>query len=130
MVLIVLVTLVKRIAPSSGTHPATNVVCQSDNVNLVRGSFLNFLARERVVISWGTEGVGTDAGQAYSFAEPFPCRSDMRGNNKFGLASLVNLDKLPATGALLITLPPKIRRGSSSLCRVLARLEGSTAVPQ
>ncbi len=82
-----------------------------------------FLARERDVIGWGTEAVGTDAGQAYAFKHPFPCHSNMHGNNKFGLASLVNLDKLPPTGAVLVTPPLKIRRGSGSPCRVLALIE-------
>jgi len=79
-----------------------------------------FLAREREVIGWGSEGVGTDAGQAFSFDPPFPCHSIMHGNNRFGLASLTNLDKLPAKGALLITPPLKIVHGSGSPCRVLA----------
>ena len=51
----------------------------------------------------------------------------MHGNNKFGLASLVNLDELPATGALLISRRLKIRRGSGSPCRVLALVEASSA---
>ncbi len=79
-----------------------------------------FLARERNVIGWGSEGVGTDAGQAYRFDPPFPCHSIMHGSNKFGLASLANLDQLPATGAILITPPLKIVNGSGSPCRVLA----------
>ncbi len=79
-----------------------------------------FLAKERNVIGWGSEGVGTDAGQAYRFEPAFPCHSIMHGNNKFGLASLANLDQLPPTGALLITPPLKIVRGSGSPCRVLA----------
>jgi len=79
-----------------------------------------FLARERDVIGWGSEGVGTDAGQAFKFNPPFPCHSIMHGNNKFGLASLTNLDQLPPKGALLITPPLKIVRGSGSPCRVLA----------
>ena len=41
----------------------------------------------------------------------------MHGNNRYGLASLVNLDQLPPTGAILITPPLKIRRGSGSPCR-------------
>jgi kynurenine formamidase len=44
----------------------------------------------------------------------------MHGGNKFGLASLCNLDQLPATGALLITAPLKIEKGSGSPLRVLA----------
>ncbi len=79
-----------------------------------------FLARERDVIGWGGEGVGTDAGQAFSFNPPFPCHSIMHGSNKFGLASLTNLDQLPPKGAILITPPLKIVNGSGSPCRVLA----------
>ncbi len=79
-----------------------------------------FLAKERNVIGWGSEGVGTDAGQAFRFEPPFPCHSIMHGNNKFGLASLTNLDKLPPTGTILITPPLKIVNGSGSPCRVLA----------
>jgi kynurenine formamidase len=79
-----------------------------------------FLAKERDIIGWGSEGVGTDAGQAFRFDPPFPCHSIMHGSNKFGLASLTNLDQLPSKGALLITPPLKIVRGSGSPCRVLA----------
>ncbi len=83
-----------------------------------------FLAKERDVIGWGSEGVGTDAGQAFRFEPPFPCHSIMHGSNKFGLASLMNLDKLPPTGAILITPPLKIVNGSGSPCRVLALIQG------
>ncbi|HLJ51173.1 MAG TPA: cyclase family protein [Bryobacteraceae bacterium] len=79
-----------------------------------------FLAKERDVIGWGAEGVGTDAGQAFRFDPPFPCHSLMHGSNKFGLASLTNLDQLPPKGAILITPPLKIVNGSGSPCRVLA----------
>jgi kynurenine formamidase len=79
-----------------------------------------FLASERDVIGWGSEGVGTDAGQAYRFEPPFPCHSGMHGSNKFGLASLANLDQLPPKGAILVTPPLKIVNGSGSPCRVLA----------
>jgi kynurenine formamidase len=79
-----------------------------------------FLAKERDVIGWGSEGVGTDAGQAFRFDPPFPCHSIMHGSNKFGLASLTNLDRLPAKGAVLVTPPLKIVNGSGSPCRVLA----------
>ena len=44
----------------------------------------------------------------------------MHGANKFGLASLCNLDQLPPTGAVLITAPLKIENGSGSPLRVLA----------
>ena len=79
-----------------------------------------FLAKERDVIGWGSEGVGTDAGQAFRFDPPFPCHTIMHGSNKFGLASLTNLDQLPPKGAILVTPPLKIVNGSGSPCRVLA----------
>jgi kynurenine formamidase len=85
-----------------------------------RADLVPFLAKERNVIGWGSEGVGTDAGQAFRSEPPFPCHSIMHGSNKFGLASLTNLDQLPPKGALLITPPLKIVNGSGSPCRVLA----------
>lgn len=81
---------------------------------------VTFLVRERDVIGFGTECVGTDAGQAFGFDPPFPCHAGMHGANKFGLASLANLDRLPPRGALLITAPLKIVGGTGSPCRVLA----------
>jgi len=83
-----------------------------------------FLARERDILGWGSEGVGTDAGQAFRFEPPFPCHSGMHGSNKFGLASLANLDQLPPKGSILITPPLKIVNGSGSPCRVLALVTG------
>lgn len=79
-----------------------------------------FLAKERDVIGWGVETVGTDAGQAFRFDPPFPCHNGMHGNNRFGLASLTNLDQMPPKGAVLVVPPLKIAGGSGSPCRVLA----------
>ncbi len=79
-----------------------------------------FLARERDILGVGVETVGTDAGQAHSFDPMFPCHTIMHGSNKFGLASLTNLDQLPPTGAVVIAPPLKIVNGSGSPLRVLA----------
>ena len=81
---------------------------------------VTFLVKERDVIGFGTECVGTDAGQAFRFKPPFPCHTFMHGANKFGLASLTNLEKLPPKGAILITAPLKIAGGTGSPLRVLA----------
>ncbi|HEX5326950.1 MAG TPA: cyclase family protein [Acetobacteraceae bacterium] len=81
---------------------------------------VHFLVRRRDVIGFGTETVGTDAGQAACFDPPFPCHAGMHGANKFGLASLANLHRLPPKGAILITAPLKIVGGTGSPCRVLA----------
>ncbi len=82
-----------------------------------------FLVEERDIAGWGSEGVGTDAGQAFTFSPLFPCHAGMHGANRFGLASLTNLDLLPAKGAVIITPPLKIVNGSGSPCRVLALVE-------
>jgi kynurenine formamidase len=81
---------------------------------------VKFLVERRDVIGFGTECVGTDAGQAFTFDPPFPCHTFMHGANRFGLASLANLDRLPPKGALLITAPLKIAGGTGSPCRALA----------
>jgi kynurenine formamidase len=85
---------------------------------------VRFLVEQRDVNGFGVEAVGTDHGQAYAFEPPFPAHSLMHGAGKFGLASLCNLDQLPPTGALLITAPLKIERGSGSPLRVLALVPG------
>ncbi|MEP7242785.1 MAG: cyclase family protein [Gammaproteobacteria bacterium] len=79
-----------------------------------------FLAKERDILGVGVETVGTDAGQAGTFDPMFPCHTIMHGSNKFGLASLTNLDKLPPTGAVVFAPPLKIVNGSGSPLRVLA----------
>jgi kynurenine formamidase len=86
-----------------------------------------FLAKERDVIGFGNETVGTDAGQSFAFEPPFPCHSGMHGANKFGLASLTNLDQLPPTGAVVIAAPLKIINGSGSPCRVIALVPTANA---
>ncbi len=82
------------------------------------------LARDRDVLGVGVETVGTDAGQAGTFDPPFPNHSTMHGAGKFGLASLRNLDQLPAAGAIVIAAPLKIVNGSGSPLRVLAIVAG------
>ena len=81
------------------------------------------LAHDRDVLGVGVETIGTDAGQAGTFDPPFPNHAIMHGAGKFGLASLCNLDRLPATGAVLIAAPLKIVNGSGSPLRVLALIE-------
>ena len=78
------------------------------------------LAHDRDVLGVGVETIGTDAGQAGTFDPPFPNHTIMHGAGKFGLASLCNLDQLPATGAVVIAAPLKIVRGSGSPLRVIA----------
>jgi len=81
---------------------------------------IKFLIEQRDIEGFGVETVGTDAGQAGGFAVPFPCHTLMHGANKFGLASLANLDRLPPTGAIIVAAPLKLKDGSGSPLRVLA----------
>ena len=79
-----------------------------------------FLAKERDILGVGVETIGTDAGQAGGFTPPFPNHTIMHGAGKFGLASLCNLDRLPATGSVVIAAPLKLVNGSGSPLRVVA----------
>ncbi len=71
----------------------------------------------------GVETIGTDAGAAHSFDPPFPCHSFLLGADKYGLAQLQNLDKLPPTGSVIVASPLKILGGSGSPVRVLGMVE-------
>lgn len=75
---------------------------------------------ERGAIGWGTQCIGTDAGQAFSMEPPFPAHNLVHKANKYGLASLCNLDQLPPKGAILIAAPLKIVNGTGSPMRALA----------
>jgi isatin hydrolase len=78
------------------------------------------LATDRDVLGVGVETIGTDAGQAARFDPPFPNHNIMHGRGKLGLASLCHLDRLPATGAILIAAPLKLVNGSGSPVRAIA----------
>jgi kynurenine formamidase len=81
---------------------------------------IRLLVNERDVLGAGVETVGTDAGQAFAFEPAFPCHHLMHGAGKLGLASLCNLDQLPATGAIVVAAPLKLVNGSGSPVRVIA----------
>jgi kynurenine formamidase len=76
------------------------------------------LARD--IRGFGTETVGTDAGQGAHYVPPYPAHHLLHGAGKFGLQCLRNLHLLPPTGALLIAPPLKIKGGTGSPLRVLA----------
>ncbi len=79
-----------------------------------------FLATQRDILGVGVETVGTDAGAAGGFNPPFPNHTFMHGAGKFGITSLINLELLPPTGAIVIAAPLKIVNGSGSPLRVIA----------
>jgi kynurenine formamidase len=84
---------------------------------------VRWLVEERDVLGFGTETIGTDAGQAHKFTPPYPAHFYMHGKGRFGLQCLTNLDQLPPTGALIVSPPLKIKGGSGSPLRVLALVQ-------
>jgi len=75
---------------------------------------------ERGAIGLGVETIGTDAGQAHLLEPAYPAHTLLHGAGRYGLQCLENLDQLPATGAVVVCPPLKIRDGSGSPLRVLA----------
>jgi len=81
---------------------------------------IRFLIDERNIRGFGTETVGTDAGQGSHYTPPYPAHYFLHGAGKYGLQCLANLDQLPPTGAVLMAAPLKIKNGTGSPLRVLA----------
>ena len=79
-----------------------------------------WLAGARGISGFGVETVGIDAGAAGGFDPPFPVHSLLLGAGRLGLTQLANLDRLPATGALLVVAPLPLVGGTGSPSRVYA----------
>lgn len=75
---------------------------------------------DKGIVGWGSQCIGTDAGSAGGMTPPFPAHNLLHANDRFGLASLANLSKLPPKGAVLIVAPLKIKNGTGSPIRALA----------
>ncbi len=90
---------------------------------------VRFLVEQRNIRGFGTETVGTDAGQGAHYTPPYPAHFILHGAGKYGLQCLRNLNQLPPTGAVLVCAPLKIKQGTGSPLRVLALVagEGATA---
>ncbi|OED36955.1 cyclase [Chromatiales bacterium (ex Bugula neritina AB1)] len=87
---------------------------------------IRLLIDQRNIRGFGTETVGTDAGQGAHYTPPYPAHFYLHGAGKFGLQCLANLDQLPPTGAILIAPPLKIKDGTGSPLRVLALVPAAT----
>jgi kynurenine formamidase len=85
---------------------------------------VRFLVEERDAHGFGTETIGTDAGQAHLLDPQYPAHTLFHGAGRYGLQCLANLDQLPPTGAVIFAAPLKIKNGSGSPLRVLALIEG------
>lgn len=85
---------------------------------------IRLLVEDRNIRGFGTETVGTDAGQGMHYTPPYPAHFTLHGAGRYGLQCLCNLDQLPPTGAFLLAAPLKIKNGTGSPLRVLAMVEG------
>jgi kynurenine formamidase len=85
---------------------------------------MRWLVHDRGILGFGTETIGTDAGQGGDFTPPYPAHHYLHGAGRYGLQCLTNLHLLPPTGAVLIAAPLKVHEGSGSPLRVLALIPG------
>ena len=88
---------------------------------------VRFLIDERDVVGFGSESIGTDAGQGAHLKPPYPCHYYMHGSGRYGLQCLTHLDRLPPVGTFIFCPPLKIENGSGSPLRVLALVEDDPA---
>jgi kynurenine formamidase len=77
-----------------------------------------FLTQEREI-----RGIAIDTPSIdYGKSQDFPVHRIICGADKLGLENIANLDKLPATGAVLCVIPMPIRGGTGAPARVFAIL--------
>ena len=88
---------------------------------------IRLLVEERGIRGFGTETVGTDAGQGMHYTPPYPAHFILHGAGRYGLQCLANLDRLPPVGAVLVATPLKIKGGTGSPLRVIALVPGKEA---
>jgi kynurenine formamidase len=88
---------------------------------------IRLLVDERGIRGFGTETVGTDAGQGMHYTPPYPAHFILHGAGRYGLQCLNNLDRLPPTGAVIVATPLKIKKGTGSPLRVIALVPGKAA---
>ncbi|MBI2743200.1 MAG: cyclase family protein [Chlamydiales bacterium] len=75
------------------------------------------LLLERGVVGIGIDTLSPDGVNPNG---DFPVHQHILGAGKYILENLTNLEKVPATGALLVALPLKIREGTESAVRAVA----------
>ena len=74
------------------------------------------LVEERGVVLLGVDTASIDYGRS----QDFPVHRMAGARDVAGLENLTNLDALPTTGILLLSLPMKIEGGSGGPVRVIA----------
>lgn len=85
-----------------------------------------FLVEERDVATIGVDTASIDYGRSKDFA----VHRLVAAHNVVGLENLTNLDRLPATGALVVALPAKIGGGSGGPVRAIALVPRAGTAPR
>ncbi len=82
---------------------------------------LRFLVEERNIVAIGHETTDTDPGSEVSKSR-YPAQTYIHGKNRYQVELLTNLDKLPASGAIVVVSFPKPEGGTGFPARVFAIL--------
>ena len=78
----------------------------------------DFLVTQRNVYGIGIDGPSIDYGPSRDFI----VHRIVNGANLYGLENIANLERLPPTGAILMSLPIKIKGGTGGPVRIIAIL--------
>lgn len=108
---------------SSETGPFLNVDDSGSHTPGVSVEGARWMASNASISGFGVETVGIDAGAAGGFDPIFPGHNFLLGAGKLGLTQLQNVDKLPATGAVIVVAPLPIVGGTGSPARAYALVE-------
>jgi kynurenine formamidase len=77
----------------------------------------------QLLVDRKVSGVGLDtASLDYGQTKDFIAHQILNGANIYGLENIANLERVPATGATLISLPMKIKGGTGGPVRIVALL--------
>jgi len=81
-----------------------------------------------LLVSRKVAGVGIDTASVdYGQSKDFKTHRALYSHDVYGLENVANLEQLPATGALLIALPMKIKSGTGGPVRIVAVLPNGQA---
>ena len=78
-----------------------------------------FLVKERKIKGAGLDTASLDPG----ISKDFIAHQIFNGANVYGLENIANIDQLPETGAVLISLPMKIENGTGGPVRIIALVD-------
>jgi kynurenine formamidase len=80
-------------------------------------------AAEFLVTQRKVDGIGIDTPSIdYGPSQDFIVHQIVNGADRYGLENIANLDRLPPKGAILVSLPIKIRGGTGGPVRIMAIL--------